>query len=73
MSPEITLYDSNAAIVQFLTGHAVAIYIGIKTIKLISKITPWTWDDDIAPFLSNIVDTVRNQRGGVITGQEDKD
>lgn len=72
MNPVITLYESNIAIVQFLTGHAIAIFIVIKVIKWVSKYTPWKWDDDIAPLLSDLMGSVRNNRGAMLLQNEDQ-
>ena len=41
-------------------GQIALIIIAVeKVIRLISKITPWKWDDDLADWLAKIINSIK--------------
>jgi len=41
-------------------GQIALVIIAIeKVIRLISKITPWKWDDDIADWLAKVINAIK--------------
>ena len=48
-------WDTNELITAFLVNNMVLLYMVQKTIKYIAEKTPWNWDDDVAPFIGDLV------------------
>lgn len=55
-------WDTNELITAFLLNNMVLLYMIQKIVKYISKKTPFTWDDDLAPFLGDLVKGVKKDK-----------
>lgn len=56
---EFLTWNTNELITTFVINNMVLLYMVQKTVRYIAQKTPWTWDDDLAPFLGNLTKGIK--------------
>ena len=55
-------WNTNELITNFLINNLVLLYMIQKIVRYIADKTPWSWDDDLAPFIGDLVKGIKKDK-----------